>query len=184
MKKLLLLILVAVSMAGCKEDVVENQVDEIAAQTSATVQSGHVKVQLSCGAQSLSIEGECGGVTTMGELVIAVKDKIVPSRVFTISFNTDQFPENGKTYTIKKSDYTTEGKKPATDVYVGFSEVSPNNQMDWSSDNASGKITFETNGNEIKCKFKNISLQPSEVYNKGALNQPGSVSGEFNLYKN
>ncbi|GEP51559.1 hypothetical protein FNO01nite_22310 [Flavobacterium noncentrifugens] len=45
-------------------------------------------------------------------------------------------------------------------------------------------MTFETNGNEIKCRFKNIKLQPSEVYNKGELNQPGTVSGEFNLYKN
>ncbi|SDK29892.1 hypothetical protein [Flavobacterium noncentrifugens] len=137
MKKLFFLILVAIFMTSCKEDAVENQVDEIAAQTSATAQSGRGKIQLSCGKQSLSIEGECGGITTMGELIIAVKDKIVPSRVFMISFNTDQFPEDGKTYTIKKSDYTTEGKKPATDIYVGFSEVSPNNQMDWSSDKAS-----------------------------------------------
>ena len=103
MKKLLFLILVVVSIAGCKEDAVENQIDEIAAQTSATAQSGHGKIQLSCGAQSLSIEGECGGVTTMGELIIAVKDKIVPSRVFTISFNTDRFPDDGETYTINSS---------------------------------------------------------------------------------
>jgi len=184
MKKLFFLLVAATFAMACKEDAMNHEVDQIAESTTETANSGHGKIELSCGSQLLSVEGECGGVNTMGELIIAVKDKIVPSRVFTISFNTDQFPKDGIQYTVKKSDYTTEGKKPITDVYIGFSEVSMNNQMDWSSDDHSGKIKFECIGNEIRCTFKNIKLQPSEVYNKGDLNQPATVSGTFNLYKN
>jgi len=184
MKRIVFFVFALISITGCKEDVVNERIDQIASETSATAANGNGKIRLSSGSQMLSVEGDCGGVTTMGELIIAVKDKIVPSRVFTISFNTDQFPENGKVYTLKKSDYMTEGKKSESDVYVGFSEVSQSTQMDWSSDDHSGTIKFEVNGNEIKCTFKDIKLQPSEVYNKGELNQTGTVSGELNLYKN
>lgn len=184
MKRMLFLAFAAISLVGCKEQVVNERIDQIASETSATAGNGNGKIQLSSGSQMLSVEGECGGVTTMGELIITVKDKIVPSRVFTISFNTDQFPENGKVYTIKKSDYMSEGKKQKSDVYIGFSEVSPNTQMDWSSDDQSGTIRFDVTGNEIRCMFKDIKLQPSEVYNKGELNQIGMVSGELHLYKN
>jgi hypothetical protein len=74
--------------------------------------------------------------------------------------------------------------KPENEIYIGFSEVTQKNQMDWSSDDASGTITFQVNGNEIKCKFDNIKLQPSVVYNKGEFNNVGTASGEITFYKN
>lgn len=120
----------------------------------------------------------------MGELVITVQDKIVPSRVFTLSFNTDQFPADGDVFAVKKSNYSAENKESTTEVYIGFSEISTNNQMDWSSDDASGFIKFKVDSDAIKCVFKDLELQPSEVYNKGERNQEAVVSGSFHLYKN
>lgn len=168
---------------GCKDDAVTAQIDAIAGgKSSEKIGSG--TIQLVCGSQSLSVEGKCGGATTMGELVITVQDKIVPSRVFTLSFNTDQFPEDGAVFVVKKSNYTAENKKSNKDVYIGFSEISTNNQMDWSSDDTSGFIKFEVDGDAIKCVFEDLELKPSEVYNKGELNQNAVVSGSFQLYKN
>lgn len=184
MKKILFLLLVGQLITGCKEDTVTAQVDAIAGATLQSAQDGSGTIQLVCGAQTLSVEGKCGGLTTMGELIITVQDEIVPSRVFTLSFNTDQFPEDGDVFVVKKSQYTTEGKKSKKEVYLGFSEVSTSNQMDWSSDDTSGFIKFEVNGDEIKCVFKDLELKPSEVYNKGELNQEAVVSGSFHLYKN
>jgi len=184
MKNISFCLFCVLMLISCRENTINDQIDAIASETTGSASNGSGKIILNCGEQTLTVEGECGGVTTMGELVIAVKDKIVPSRVFTISFNTNEFPENGAVFEVKKSDYTSDNKKSKREVYIGFSEISQNNQMDWSSDDQSGKIKFEVNANEIKCKFTDLELKPSEVYNKGELNQPAVVSGEFNLYKN
>ena len=183
MKKILFFLLIA-QFTSCKEDSVTAQVDAIAGGMSQSAKEGNGTIQLVCGAQTLSVEGKCGGVTTMGELVITIQDKIVPSRVFTLSFNTDQFPTDGDVFAVKKSNYTAEGKKSEKELYIGFSEVSTSNQMDWSSDDASGFLKFEVDGDAIKCVFKDLELKPSEVYNKGELNQNAVVSGSFHLYRN
>lgn len=185
MKKMLWLVTFA-GILACKQ---ENPVAEASAtdrqiQTAASVREGHGKITLQCGSQTLVVDGKCGGVTNTGEMIIAVQDKTVPSKVFTISFNTIHYPQNGKTYTVRKSDFISEGKKPDSEVYVGFSEMTPQSQMDWSSDDASGTLQFQVSGNEIKCKFSNLKLQPSMVYNKGELSGVGTASGEITLYEN
>ena len=191
MKKFALLFVFAGLLVSCKEDAqnLTSEQETIAeaagiATESATAKEGFGKINLKSGAQMATIEGRCGGVTNTGEMIIAVQDKTVASKVFTISFNTPKYPENGKVYTIKKSDYMSEGKKPENEIYIGFSEVTQKSQMDWSSDDASGTMTFQVNGNEIKCQFDNIKLQPSMVYNKGEWNNVGTASGEITLYKN
>ena len=56
--------------------------------------------------------------------------------------------------------------------------------MIWESDSKTGKLDFIANGNEIKCNFENLALQPSLMYNKGELNAPATISGELTIYKN
>lgn len=188
MKKVFLALAVAGLFSACKQEgnTAMNATDSPETIDTETVmpKEGHGKIELQCGSQTLIVEGKCGGVTNTGEMIIAVQDKTVPAKVFTIAFNTKDYPQNGKTYTVKKSDYMSEGKKPDTDVYIGFSEVTQQNQMDWSSDDASGTLKFDVNGNEIQCEFNNIKLQPSAMYNKGELNNVGTASGKITLYKN
>jgi hypothetical protein len=188
MKRLLLSAGIAIAMVACKQET-GNPESVAAIQTttvteSAPAKEGSGKVTLQCGSQTLTVEGKCGGVTTTGEMIVAVQDKDIPAKVFTISFNTANYPESGKTYTIKKSDYMSEDKKPDNEIYVAFSQITEKMQADWSSNDVSGTLQFTANGNEIKCKFSGIKLQPSEMYNKGELNNVGTASGEMTFYKN
>lgn len=189
MRKVLLAIAIAGLFTACKQE--ENTTPEMAETpevvTSAPTEAakeGHGKVELKCGSQTVVVEGKSGGDTTSGDMIIAVQDKDVPAKVFTISFNGKDYPQNGKVYHVKKSDFMSEGKKPDNDVYCGFSEMTSKTQMDWSSDNNSGTIQFTVNGNEINCKFSNLKLQPSAMYNKGEFNNVGTASGEMTFYKN
>lgn len=187
MKKLLLTLALASLLAACKDEqtaMSPETAPETAPIAATSAKEGHGSITLQCGTQTLTVDGKCGGVTNTGEMIIAVQDKTVPSKVFTISFNTADYPKAGKTYTARKSDYMSEGRKPETDVYIGFSEMTSKSQMDWSSDDASGKLQFEVDGNEIRCSFRDLKLQPSPVYNKGELNSVGTASGEITLYKN
>ena len=179
--------MIAAFLVSCKQETTD-----LAAATPETVtptsetpaKEGYGKVTLKCGAQVFTVDGKCGGITNTGEMIIAVQDKTTPAKVFTISFNTIDYPQNGKIYTVKKSDFMSEGKKPDSDIYAAFTEMTQKTQMDWSSDDQSGTMTFQVNGNEIKCTFRDLKLQPSMVYNKADLNQMGTVSGEITLYKN
>jgi hypothetical protein len=188
MKKILLLIAFAGLFIACKE---ENQEAEMAETSETavvlptqTAKEGHGKVELKCGSQTLVVEGRSGGDTTSGDMIIAVQDKTVAAKVFTIIFNGKDYPQDGKVYHVKKSDFMGEGKKPDNEVYCGFSEVSQKSMTDWSSDDASGTLQFTVKGNEINCKFSNMKLQPSAMYNKGELNAVATASGEMTFYKN
>jgi len=187
-KSILFFAAIAIAMVSCKNETANTE-SVAAAETAAITETapakeGSGKVTLQCGSQTLVVDGKCGGVTTTGEMIVAVQDKDIPAKVFTISFNTKDYPESGKTYTIKKSDFMSEDKKPDTDIYVAFSQITEKMQADWSSDDASGTLQFTTSGNEIKCKFSGIKLQPSEMYNKGEFNGTGIASGEMTFYKN
>lgn len=188
MKRLLLFLGCMLAMVSCKPETAKATVAAtepmaVAAETQPA-KDGHGKVTLKCGSQTLVVDGRCGGVTNTGELIVAVQDKDISAKVFTISFNTKDYPVSGKIYTIKKSDFMSEDKKPDNQIYVAFSQITGNEMADWSSDDTSGTMQFTTNGNEIKCKFSGIKLQPSIVYNKGELNNAGSASGEMTFYKN
>jgi len=189
MKQLLFAIAFVGLFSACKQE--ENTTAEtasapetVAAAPTETAKEGHGKVELKCGSQTLVVEGKSGGDTTSGDMIIAVQDKDVPAKVFTISFNGKDYPQDGKVYHVKKSDFMGEGKKPNDEVYCGFSEVTQKNMTNWSSDNASGTLQFRVKGNEINCKFSNMELQPSAMYNKGELNAVGTASGEMTFYKN
>ncbi len=189
MKTHLIVIGLALTLASCKQQAVEPQaVSDVAANEVVNdhqaAKEGHGKITLKAGSTTWIVDGKCGGVTNTGELIVAVQDKDIAAKVFTISFNTLDYPQAEKTYTIKKSDYMSEGKKPDTDVCVAFSQITEKEQADWSSDDASGTLQFTTNGNEIKCKFSGIKLQPSAMYNKGESNNLGTASGEMTFYKN
>ena len=186
MVRCLLIVLLGL-LASCKQEVKDDAkmtAQQPAAALTQMAKEGFGKVTLECGAQTLTVEGKCGGTTALGDMVIAVQDKTTPTKVFTITFNGKDYPESGKVYTIKKSDFMDQAKKSASDIYVAFSEINQKNQMDWSSDDQSGTISFQANGNEITCTFKDIKLQPSIVYNKAGLDQAATASGTMTFYKN
>ncbi|MES2748501.1 MAG: hypothetical protein V4648_08975 [Bacteroidota bacterium] len=178
------LILLAFS---CKKDdatTVNETVSDIRKSTEVVAKQGTGKITLRCNGKEITVEGICGGVITMGTLTIAVKDKTNPTKVFTIGFNTKDFPVDGMEYRIKPKDYTVD-KNPENEVSVGFMEGLPNNKMNvWDPQPNSGNLVFSVKGNEIKCTFKDIKLQPSTAFNAEDLKSEGAVSGEFTLYKN
>lgn len=189
MKARLILVELVVAFTSCQQKANAPQAIAVAAANTVVAdhqaaKEGHGKITLKAGSKTWTVDGKCGSVTNTGALIVAVQDKDIAAKVFTVSFNTLNYPQAGKIYTIKKSDYMSEGKKPETDIYVAFSQITEKEQADWSSDDASGTLQFTTNGNEIKCKFSGIKLEPSAVYNKGENNSVGIASGEMTFYKN
>lgn len=178
---------VTVVLFSCKKEdatLVNDTVTNIKENTKVIAKEGSGKITLNCNGKQIIADGICGGVITMGTLTIAVKDKINPTKVFTIDFNTDQYPENGKEYNIKPKDYSLD-KNPENEVSVSFLEGLPNHKMNvWDSQTQSGKIRFLVNENVIKCTFKEIKLQPNTTYNSQDLQKEGVLSGELTLYKN
>jgi hypothetical protein len=187
MKKLLFILPLFFIFSCKKEEKTSiNEVIEEAKQTTEVVATeGYGKVTLVCNGKELITEGVCGVLVSMGELIIAVKDKTNPAKVFTITFNNEDFPESGTIYKIKAKDYLAEGKSPKDEVAISFAEGLPNNKMNsWGSENAKGTVQFTKNENEMKCVFKNIALTASEMFNADDLKSNGTVSGELTFYKN
>lgn len=188
MKNVVSVLFFALAFTACqKQEGASAETDSFdlsAAATTEAAKEGHGKVQLQYGGKTLVVEGRCGGGTESGDMIVAVQDKDIPAKVFTITFNTKDYPQDGKIYHVRKSDFMAEGKKPVDEVYCGFSEITQKNQYNWSSDAASGTLQFSVNGNEIKCKFDNIKLQPNAMYNKGEYDNAGTASGEMTFYKN
>lgn len=187
MKNSILIFIFLLSIISCKK---ENEtptdvLNKIKQTTEVVAKEGSGKVALICNGQEFIAEGVCGALVTMGELTIAVKDKTNPAKVFMITLNGEDFPENGKVYKIKSKDYTKDGKGPNDEVGVSFSEGLPNNKMNtWGSENAKGTIQFFYNGNEAKCVLKDIVLSASEMFNADDLKANGTVTGELTFYKN
>ncbi len=174
-------------MLSCKKDdttTLNEVVTDVKDNTSVVANEGSGKVTLTCNGKEITAEGICGAIVSMGSLTIAVKDKTNPAKVFTIGFNTKDFPVDGIEYRIKPKDYSSD-KHPENEVSVSFMEGLPNNKMNvWDPQASSGSLVFSVKGNEIKCTFKDIRLQPSTAFNAEDLKSEGIVSGEFTLYKN
>lgn len=186
MKNLLLLVII-ILLASCKKEetaTVNEAVENIKENTKIIAKEGSGKIVLTCNGKQIIAEGVCGGVITMGTMAIAVKDKTNPAKVFTINFNTPDFPESGKEYLIFPKDYTLD-KNPENEIGVSFIEGLPNNKMNvWDAKPTSGELVFTVNGNEIKCRLNDIKLEASKMYNADDLQGEGTVSGELKLYKN
>ena len=98
-----------------------------------------------------------------------------------INFTNENLPAATSSYKIVES---VIDDKDASHVSVGFSDMRTAQPMTWGSDSKSGSLDFAVNGNEIKCSFSNLTLQPNSFFNKGELNNPATVSGELTIYKN
>jgi hypothetical protein len=184
--KTLQAIIIILLLVSCKKETptVNETIDKIKETTEVVANEGKGKITLNCNGKTFTVDGVCGALVSMDHLTIAIKDSINPAKVFTISFNTADFPLDGKEYLIKSKDYTLD-KNPDNEVSVGFMEALPNNKMNvWETQPTSGKLIFSVKGNEIKCQLKDIKLEPSIVYNADDLQGEGAVSGEFTLYKN
>ncbi len=188
-KKLITLIFVcSVLFTACKsnktdntETTIEQNMDEIKSSTAEQGKAGKGKITLVCNGKAYEIKGVCGAVTSMGTLTIAVSDDSIPAKTFTINFTTDKLPDATSTYKITK--YNIDDKD-ASHVTVGYSDMRSTSTMIWESDDKTGKLDFTVNGNEIKCSFADLKLQPSMMYNKGEQDGIASVSGELIIYKN
>lgn len=186
MRYLFLLNLLLVLVSCKKEDAntANELVTDIKQNTEVVAKEGTGKVTLTCNGKQITADGICGAIITMGTLTIAVKDKTNPAKVFTVDFSTDKYPVDGMEYKVKPKDYTAE-KNPDNEVSASFVEGLPNNKMNvWDPQAGSGSLVFSVKGNEIKCTFSNLKLQPSPVFNADDLKSEGTVSGEFTLYKN
>lgn len=160
---------------------IEQNMEEIKSSTSEQGKAGTGKITLLCNGKTYEINGVCGAVTSMGSLSIAVPDDSFPAKTFMINFTTDKLPESTSSYTIVKSVYED---KNTNHVSVSYSDMRTALPMNWESDEKSGKLNFAVNGNEIKCSFSNLTLQPSLIYNKGDQDGSATVSGELTIYKN
>ena len=186
MKNLIVSAIVLLLVSCKKEEVTtaNELVTEVKQNTEVAAKEGTGKVTLNCNGKQITAEGVCGAIITMGTLTIAVKDKTNPAKVFTVDFSTDKYPLDGMKYKVKPKDYTAD-KNPENEVSASFVEGLPNNKMNvWDSQAGSGNLVFSVKGNEIKCTFSNLKLQPSPVFNADDLKSEGTVSGEFTLYKN
>ena len=163
------------------ETAIEQNMDEIKSSTAEQGKAGKGKVTLKCNGKTFEINGVCGAVTSMGTLTIAIPDDSFPAKLFSISFKNDKLPDATSTYKINK--YSIDDKD-ANNVTVSYADMRSTSTMIWESDDNTGKLDFVVNGNEIKCNFSNLTLQPSMMYNKGELNATATVSGELTIYKN
>ena len=188
-KKLITLIFVcSVLFVACKsnktdstETTIEQNMDEIKSSTAEQGKAGKGKITLVCNGKTFEINGVCGAVTSMGSLTVTVPDDSIPAKLFSISFKNYKLPDATSTYKINK--YSIDDKD-ANNVTVSYADMRSTSTMIWESDDNTGKLDFVVNGNEIKCNFSNLTLQPSMMYNKGELNATATVSGELTIYKN
>jgi hypothetical protein len=160
---------------------IEQNMDEIKSSTAEQGKAGKGKIILQCNGKTYEINGVCGAVTSMGSLTIAVPDDSFPAKTFMINFTTDKLPETSSSYSIVKSNIDD---KDASHVSLSYADMRSTSTMIWESDDKTGKLDFTVNGNEIKCSFSNLTLQPSMMYNKGELNTAATLSGELIIYKN
>lgn len=163
------------------DKIIEQNMDEIKSSTSEQGKAGKGKITLLCNGNTYEINGVCGAVTSMGSLTIAVPDDSFPAKTFTINFTTDKLPEATSSYTLVKSVYED---KDANHISISYVDMRTALPMIWESDDKTGKLDFVVNGNEIKCSFANLTLQPSEFYNKEEQSKPATISGELTIYKN
>jgi hypothetical protein len=160
---------------------IQENMDEIKSSTAEQGKAGKGKISLVCNGKTFEINGVCGAVSSMGSLTIAVPDDSFPAKTFTINFTTDKLPETSSSFSIVQSVYDD---KDASHISLGYTDMRSTSTMNWESDNKTGKLDFVVNGNEIKCNFENLALQPSAMYNKGELNATATISGELTMYKN
>lgn len=163
------------------ETTIEQNMDEIKSSTAEQGKAGKGKITLLCNGKTYEINGVCGAVTSMGSLTIAVPDDSIPAKAFTINFTNENLPAATSSYKIVES---VIDDKDASHISIGFSDMRTAQPMTWGSDSKSGSLDFAVNGNEIKCSFSNLTLQPNSFFNKGELNNPATVSGELTIYKN
>jgi hypothetical protein len=160
---------------------IQQNMDEIKSSTAVVAKEGRGKITLICNGKTYQINGVCGAVTSMGSLTIAVPDDSFPAKTFTINFTNEKLPEASTSYTIVNS---VNDDKNATHVSISYLDLRQTNPMIWESDSKTGKLDFIVNGNEIKCSFSNLILQPSMMYNKGEVAAPATISGELTFFKN
>ena len=188
MKKItpILLACMCVFLLSCKNNTptstsADDVIQEAKETTAVVAKEGRGKISLQCNGKTYEINGVCGAVTSMGTLTIAVPDDSFPAKTFTINFTTDKMPETTSSYTLVGSVYDD---KDATHASVSYTDMRRAHPMNWESDTNTGKLDFIVNGNEIKCSFSNLTLQPSMMYNKGDVDAPATISGELTIYKN
>lgn len=188
MKNLIYLIsIVCISFTACKNKTNESKMAEDIIQeahetTAIIAKEGRGKISLQYGdGKTMEINGICGAITTMSTIMVAVRDDKVPAKVFTISFATEKLPDVTTTYTILGSTYDVKGTNA---VSIGFADFSDAVKASWDSDKKTGKLDFVVNGNEIKCTFSNLPLQPNTLINNDEFDTPATVSGELTIYKN
>lgn len=178
--------IVSILFTACKSKTnetttVEGVIQEANETTAIIAKEGRGKISLQYGSKTMEINGVCGTITTMGSIMVVVRDDSMPAKAFTINFVSDKLPDATTTYSIVKS---TSDDINAPEVSISYVNMSSDVKSSWSGNDKTGKLEFKVNGNEITCSFNNLTVQPDMLFNKGEFDTPASISGELTIYKN
>lgn len=161
-------LLAATLFQSCKKDDKGTDTTEV---PSVNFPSDHGDLTLSYGGQTMKITGTCEIVTTGPYSSIRVTDGQNPDRTITFSLGTFTLPIQAGTYHF----YDEGIQPPANGIHA---QLSTNSSGWWSSNAASGSVTYTVAGNEVIAEFNNV-LQPHEFINTGAAANPGTLTGKF-----
>jgi hypothetical protein len=166
-----LLMLLVVTNSSCKKGGDSDPNGKVGNGTATLVVSNSAST-------TYTINGSC----TFNDFTssINIVDATTGTNICSVLLN-EALPATTKTYTLVKSDINDENVNHAT---MDFSLITNSSITDWSSDNSSGTVTLNVNGNAINCTFNNIVLQPSAFYNTGELANPGRCTATLTVYRN
>jgi hypothetical protein len=176
---------ISILFTACKNNTSESKTAEDVIQeahetTAVIAKEGRGKISLQYGSKTMEINGVCGAITTMGSIMIAVRDDSVPAKAFTINFSSEELPSTTSSYNIVNS---VSDDKNALEVSLSFVNMSSNVKSSWYGNNKTGKLEFKVNGNEVTCTFSNLTVQPDMLFNKGEFDTPATISGELTIFK-
>ncbi|MET6996276.1 hypothetical protein [Chitinophaga defluvii] len=170
---------------------------------------GTINATLTAGGKEFKVVGACGtleaGYGDKKIKKIAGNHGAVPTRAMTISFVNNELPAKTTKYTIVKAKKIGEAPDPdPTHVTIWVGEIInkyENGQIvsttntSWTSDNNSGQITINVNGNKMTVNLEGITLKPRTAAdnpfpskldvlgNTGAFASNGKLSGTIDISK-
>jgi len=145
---------------------------------------GKADITLTAGGEQYKIQGPCGWASAGGNRYIGANDGSNSLKTFSVFFNLDTPPAKTTTYTLV-SDLFDEDPGHIT---MNITEIKSGGMLEYTSTDASGKLTVEVSGKKMKVKLDGITLKPTtqnSIYkslNTGAFSQTGTLSGTLEFY--
>ena len=192
MRKTIVLIFGIATLIACKktENVSDKNTEKNTEKTteiSAETETNSADITLTAGDEQYKIKGSSGWSSVAGTHYIGAKDDENSLKTFSAFFNLENLPAQTTTYTLVKDQTDTD----PTHIWMNITEIRKGGLFEYTSDDASGKLTLVVSGNKITADLSGIILQPSlkdpmiyENLNVGGFSKPGTLSGKLEFYKN